>query len=103
MKVNGLFSIATLNVLWRMMAGIRYSRNDEELLTLLEKVTRAFRSGNPSGGLSNMFPILKAIAPGLSGHTEARAGLCDMQNYFRVSNNISNVNFKLINYNIIEI
>jgi hypothetical protein len=103
MKVNGLFSIATLNVLWRMMACSHYSLNDEELLTLLEKVSRFFRSGNPSGSLVNIFPILKIIAPGLSGHTEAKESLSDMQNYFRVSNNISNFNFKLLNYNITEI
>jgi hypothetical protein len=86
MTATGLFNIATLNVLWRMMAGSHYSRNDEELLTLLEKVNRLFRSGNPSGTLPNIFPILKVIAPRLSGHTEATESLLDMQNYFRVSN-----------------
>lgn len=85
LQVNGLFSVATLNVLWRMIAGSHYSRNDEELLTLLEKVSRFFRSGNPSGGLVNFFPILKTIAPVLSGHTEAKESLLDMQNYFRKS------------------
>lgn len=98
-----MFSIATLNVLWRMMAGSHYSRNDEELLTLLEKVSRLFRSGNPSGGLVNIFPILKTIAPGLSGHTEGMESLLDMQNYFRVSNIVPNFNFKLLNYDIMEI
>jgi hypothetical protein len=76
-----------------MMAGSHYSRNDEELLTLLEKTRRFFRSGNPSGGIVNIFPILKTIAPGLSGHTEAMESLLDMQNYFRVSIIAANFNF----------
>jgi hypothetical protein len=84
--VTGLFNIATLNVLWRMMAGHHYSRNDKELLVILDKATRLFRSGNPSGGLVNIFPILKTIAPGLSGHRETMESNADLQNYFRVSN-----------------
>jgi hypothetical protein len=79
-----------------MIAGSHYSRDDEDLLILLGKVRRLFRSGNPSGGLVNMFPILKAIAPGLSGHTESMESISDMQNYFRVSNVILNFNYNII-------
>jgi hypothetical protein len=88
--VNGLFNVATLNVLWRMMAGSQYSRNDKELLIILEKVNRMFRAGNPSGSLINIFPILKTIAPGLSGHKEKISRISDLQDYFRVSNVIQN-------------
>jgi hypothetical protein len=96
MKVNGLFNVATLNVMWRMIAGSHYSRNDEELLIILEKVNRMFRAGNPSGTLANIFPILKIIAPGLSGHTEVMGGISDLQDYFRVSNVIKNFNMKTL-------
>jgi hypothetical protein len=91
-KVTGLFSVATLNVLWRMIAGFRYKLDDPEHLILLEKLRRAFRTGDPSGGLVNMFPILKTIAPRLSGYAESMAIISDMQNFFRVST----VNFNFI-------
>jgi hypothetical protein len=86
MKVNGLFNVATLNVLWGMMAGSHYSRNDEELLTVLEKVNRIFRAGNPGGSIVNIFPIFKIIAPRLSGHAEMMKSTGDLQEFFKVSN-----------------
>ena len=80
-----MFAISTLNVLWGMLAGIRYSRDDAELNDLLQKLNRAFRAGNPTGGILLVLPVLKRIIPGLVGHTEAMNSLHDMQEFFRVS------------------
>jgi len=80
-----LFAIATLNVLWRMIAGARYTRDDAEMLILLEKLRILFRSGNPGGGIVGAFPILMKIAPVLSGYAKMLAITSDMQDFFRVS------------------
>ena len=85
MQVTGLFNIATLNVLWRMIAGARYSRDDAELLILLEKLRRMFRSGGGGGGIFAAFPILMKIAPVLSGYAKTLATNLDLQEFFRVS------------------
>jgi hypothetical protein len=68
-----------------MMAGARYSRDDAELLILLEKLRSLFRSGNASGGIVGVFPILMKIAPVLSGYAKTLSVTADMQDFFRVS------------------
>jgi hypothetical protein len=68
-----------------MIAGARYSRDDAELLILLEKLRRLFRSGNPGGGIVGVFPILMKIAPVLSGYAKTLDTVSDMQDFFRVS------------------
>ncbi|KAJ4434999.1 hypothetical protein ANN_23571 [Periplaneta americana] len=84
-KVTGLFTVSALNVLWGMIAGIRYERNDERLQDLLKRLTEVFRAGNPTGPLTNIFPILKWIAPGLLGHTKTMDTLKSLQEFFRQS------------------
>lgn len=84
-QVTGLFTIATLNVLWRMIAGARYSRDDAELLILLEKLRLMFRSGNAGGGITGAFPILMKIAPVFSGYSERLATTSHLQDFFRKS------------------
>ena len=85
-KVNGFFAVSTLNVLWGMLAGVRYSRNDADLKEILEKLKRRFRAGNPTGGLLSVLPILKYIIPGLIGYTDEMNILREIQDHFRVSN-----------------
>jgi proteasome assembly chaperone (PAC2) family protein len=68
-----------------MMAGARYSRDDAELLTILEKLRSLFRSGNPGGGIVGVFPILMKIAPVLSGYAKTLGTTSDLQEFFRVS------------------
>jgi proteasome assembly chaperone (PAC2) family protein len=68
-----------------MMAGARYSRDDAELLTLLEKLRSLFRSGNPGGGIFGAFPILMKIAPVLSGYAKTLATTSAIQDFLRVS------------------
>ena len=91
-----MFAISTLNVLWGMLAGTRYSRDDPELQDLLSRIKENFRSGNPTGGIVALFPILKRIAPGLSGHKKAADNLHELQEFFRVSNG-----YFILNENII--
>ena len=68
-----------------MIAGARYSRDDAELLILLDKLRSLFRSGNAGGGILGTFPILMKIAPVLSGYAKMLAITSDIQEFFRVS------------------
>ncbi|KAJ9587374.1 hypothetical protein L9F63_019099 [Diploptera punctata] len=84
---NGMFDVSTLNVLWRMLAGKRYSRDDNELKDLLMKLKNAFRSGSPVGRIAAILPILKHIKFGHShsGHSEVVNTLHQLQEFFRKS------------------
>ncbi|XP_067013413.2 methyl farnesoate epoxidase [Anabrus simplex] len=66
LQVSGLFNISSVNVLWGVMAGMRYKRDDPELRNLLDNLTKLFRAGNVTGAtLRVIFPFLKRIAPSL--------------------------------------
>ncbi|XP_069696214.1 methyl farnesoate epoxidase-like [Periplaneta americana] len=83
MQVNGLFNVSALNVLWSMIAGVTYERDDARLKYLFEKLNESFRLGNASGNVVNMFPILKKIAPRLSGYKPFLESVKDLQDFFR--------------------
>ncbi|KAJ3662579.1 hypothetical protein Zmor_006920 [Zophobas morio] len=62
------FSIHILNTLWMMMAGIRYSPEDKNLLSLQDILGRLFSAVDMVGCPFSHFPILKFIAPEVSGY-----------------------------------
>lgn len=82
-QVSSLFNVSILNMLWGMIAGVTYERNDERLKYLFEKINRAFRAGSAAGNAANAFPILRKIAPGLSGYKHVMDTVKDLQDFFR--------------------
>lgn len=82
-QVSGLFHVSTLNVLWGMIAGVRYERDDQRMKDLFDKLNRAFRIGSVTGGIASMFPILKKIAPELSGYKHTMDTIKELQDFFR--------------------
>lgn len=82
-QVAGLFSVATINVLWSMIAGTRYAHDDPDFKSLLHKLDFLFRSGSASGNLAAIFPVLKKIAPGLCGHQKMMESFNELRNFFR--------------------
>jgi hypothetical protein len=83
-QVYGLFNISTLNVLWGMMSGTRYARDDEELQTLLQGLDTVFRSGTQSGNFLDVFPILKRFLPESSGYKSFVDSIRNIQNFVKV-------------------
>ncbi|XP_060519460.1 probable cytochrome P450 303a1 [Cylas formicarius] len=67
-NMESFFSISILNTLWKMMAGIRYSHEDENLKRLQEILSTLFQTIHMVGAAFSHFPILKHIAPELSGY-----------------------------------
>jgi hypothetical protein len=82
---NGFFGVPAINVLWAVLGGERHSHDDREFKALLQKITRLFRTGNPSGDVVDVLPFLRLIFPGLAGYRERNIATTGGQNFFRVS------------------
>ncbi|CAL8078973.1 unnamed protein product [Orchesella dallaii] len=80
--MHNYFNLSVLNVLWTMIAGTRYSHDDEKLLTLIEHVDMLMKCGSV-GNLSSMFPILRKIAPKLTGEEKQLEAYRVLQNFLR--------------------
>jgi hypothetical protein len=85
--VSGFFGPSTVNVLWALVAGTRYSRDDDQFQTLLLALNHLFRSTSQAGGIVNAVPILKTIAPEITGHKETLEHTTYLKEFFRVSDN----------------
>jgi hypothetical protein len=54
-------------------------------MNLLQKISKLFRTGNPSGDVLDVFPFLRFIMPGLAGYRERKSGTESGQKFLRVS------------------
>ncbi|XP_026731057.1 farnesoate epoxidase-like [Trichoplusia ni] len=68
--VNSMFHITIVNILWRLVAGKRYDLEDEKLTTLCNLIMRLFKASDMSGGILNFMPLIRYVAPNLSGYNE---------------------------------
>lgn len=66
--MHNAFDVGVINVLWAMMAGRRFTFDDERLIRLLKIVHDAFRLTDISGGMLNQLPFLRYVAPKASGY-----------------------------------
>lgn len=62
-----IFSANVISVLWTFTAGKQISRNDEELIHLLELLTTRSKILDISGGVLNHMPFLRFVAPEKTG------------------------------------
>lgn len=69
-QMNDAFNVYVLNTLWSMMAGIRYSSDDIELKQLQVLLFELFSNIDMVGTLFSQFPILRFVAPELSGYNQ---------------------------------
>lgn len=65
-EFKGIFNLSALNVLWVMVAGFRFRRDDARLRFLLDLIDKIFRTGNSILGtiqlpefVTRTFPVLK--------------------------------------------
>jgi len=80
---SGFFNLPAINILWSVLGGERLSTNDGEFMTLLQKISKLFRTGNPSGDVLDVFPFLRFIMPGLAGYRERKSGTEFGQKFLR--------------------
>lgn len=82
-QVYDLFKIPSLNILWRMMSGNRYARDNEELQALLQGIDSNSRSGSQSGRLSDLFPILRRVFPRSTGFISYMDNIKNLQRFMK--------------------
>lgn len=68
LPMHDAFYVCVLNTLWSMMAGVRYSIHDKELLQLQDLLAELFANIDMVGCLFSQFPVLRFLAPELSGY-----------------------------------
>ncbi|KAL1501289.1 hypothetical protein ABEB36_006637 [Hypothenemus hampei] len=67
-NMESLFSVSILNTIWKMIAGVRYSPEDDKMKTLQKMLSDLFKIIHMIGAAFSHYPILKYIAPELSGY-----------------------------------
>ena len=70
MDMTDLFGVHVLNSLWMMMASVRYSPEDKELKMLQNLLAELFANIDLCGALFSQFPLLRYLAPELSGYKQ---------------------------------
>nr|CAD7392258.1 unnamed protein product [Timema cristinae] len=83
-QVGGYFNIPVVNVLWAVVAGKRFDHNDKEFVKLVRGLFRMFRAGNAAGGIMDLFPLLRYVAPSLGGYKEMKEATHDIYEFFKV-------------------
>ncbi|XP_076764369.1 putative cytochrome P450 303a1 [Xylocopa sonorina] len=66
--MHDAFGVAVLNTLWRMMAGKRFNLDDRDLTYLQWILTKLMKEIDMIGAPFGHFPILRFIAPEMSGY-----------------------------------
>ncbi|KAL0099679.1 hypothetical protein PUN28_019820 [Cardiocondyla obscurior] len=69
-KMHTAFDVPVLNSLWFMIAGHRFSYEDQKLQKILVVVHDAFRLMDTLGGVISQMPFLRYVIPELSGYNE---------------------------------
>ncbi|XP_017755180.1 PREDICTED: methyl farnesoate epoxidase [Eufriesea mexicana] len=67
-SMHDAFGVTVLNALWRMMAGKRFNIDDKELTYFQRILTRLLKEIDMIGAPFGHFPLLKFIAPEMSGY-----------------------------------
>jgi methyl farnesoate epoxidase/farnesoate epoxidase len=72
-NMQSAFDISVLNLMWVLLKGERFELSDERLIELVAAVHKNFQVIDMSGGILNLFPLIRHIFPVASGYRE----LCD--------------------------
>jgi len=67
-RMERFFQLSSLNVLWTMMAGIRYSHDDPKLQELLRVNSGWLQTGNFFAGIVAAFPFIRHVFPEWTGY-----------------------------------
>jgi len=82
------FQLSLLNVLWGMMAGIRYDYDDPKLVRLIEASSAWFESGNFGAGIVTAYPFLRFLFKEWTGYNVQVKGNEAVHNFLRVRGHI---------------
>lgn len=83
--MESIFTIPVLNTLWTMTAGQQLEYDDPCLLKLTQLLNTFFKKFDMSGSILNYLPVLRFIAPELTGYNSIKACRDALWQYFQVS------------------
>lgn len=66
------FNISVLNIIWSMVAGVRFNHDDPEFVVLVANLNATLRLVTATGNIMLAFPFLSSILPKLTGYGEVR-------------------------------
>jgi hypothetical protein len=88
MSMHDAFGVYVLNTLWSIMAGIRFSHSDLELKKLQGLLSELFANIDMVGCPFSQFPVLRFLAPELSGYKQFLYIHQRVWNYLKVNSKI---------------
>jgi len=84
-NMEQFFTVSVLNIIWSMVAGIRFSHDDPRIRILIKKISNVLRHVSGGGNILMAFPSMRhALAYFPSPVRTRRATLAELQNYFQV-------------------
>ncbi|KAK7085879.1 hypothetical protein SK128_006582 [Halocaridina rubra] len=73
--------VSAVNILWALMGGTRFHRDDPELITLVDKLNQMFRAGEVSGSIVDIFPFLHRFMPKTSNFGTVMDGFLEVKKF----------------------
>ncbi|CAL8129066.1 unnamed protein product [Orchesella dallaii] len=82
-KMEHMFTLPVLNILWIMVAGLRFSYDDEKLHRLIKVVEEISKTHDIGGNILMAFPGLRFLFPELTGHAHQLRLYSKLHQFFR--------------------
>lgn len=82
--LDDLFTTSVLNILWVVVANSRFKRGDPQMDHLAFCMNGFIRSSNGGPNLLSLFPVLRFIAPELTGFNKLMSYIGPLRNYIEV-------------------
>ena len=72
LNMHKIFTVSVLTILWSMMAGVRFSHDDERLKTFVHTLSEIIGLFSASGNIFIAFPFLRHVITALTGYGAKR-------------------------------
>lgn len=82
-RMKHMFTLSVLNILWIMVAGIRFNYDDDRLLRLISTVEEITKTHDIGGNILMAFPFLRILFPELTGHAHQLRLYSKLHQFFR--------------------
>ncbi len=82
-RVHHMFTLPVLNILWKMVAGLRFSYDDDYLHRLICTVEEISKTHDIGGNILMAFPFLRFLFPEITGHGHQLRLYSKLHKFFR--------------------
>ena len=98
MMLDDPFTMAVVSVLWAVIAGERFHRNDPKAEEMIASVTGFSRANNGGPSLLSFFPFLRFIAPEWIGYNELKRHIQKLRSAIEasISRHVNDIYLKLL-------